>query len=88
MDRILKSATVIVGSLLLQAQVVLAAEVLMGTQYDAEAEQQIEAVVQNRAYAGGQDEEDLKVQSELPKTVRKLGPTADIPPAPPSGEGF
>lgn len=61
---------------------------LVGTRFDESAEAEIAATVKARAYAGGQDEEDLKVQKALPKTPRKLGPTTEIAVPPANSDGF
>ena len=62
--------------------------VLVGTRFDESAEAEIAAMVKARAYPGGQDEEDLKVQKALPKTLRKLGPTTEIAVTPANSDGF
>lgn len=92
MDRIYKKSLTALLFLavagVVSVQKAFAEEVLAGTNYDEAAEKEIEHVVKNRTYAGGQDEDDLKVQVELPKTVRKLGPTTEIPATPAGGDGF
>lgn len=47
-------------------------------QYDENKEAEIAQRAKKRIYAGGRDEEDLKVQSQISTPVRKLAPQAEI----------
>ncbi|MEZ0392800.1 MAG: hypothetical protein ACAH59_11340 [Pseudobdellovibrionaceae bacterium] len=44
-------------------------------------EQEIHLRAKKRLYPGGQDEDSLKVQSQLPQVTRKVGPTTEAPEA-------
>ncbi|HEX7673888.1 MAG TPA: hypothetical protein VF412_06950 [Bdellovibrio sp.] len=53
-------------------------EVLAGSQYDEAKEAEIAQIVKKRAYPGGRDEGDLKVQAQVATPVRKLAPQAEV----------
>jgi len=51
-----------------------AAEVIAGSVYDESKETEIAQKARRRAYAGGRDEGDLTVQSQLTAPTRKMAP--------------
>jgi hypothetical protein len=92
MDRIVLGKTLLGLSLAASAiffvSSVQAEEYLAGTRYDEAVEKEIANIIKTKSFIGGRDEEDLKVQAEIPKAVRKIGPTTEISVAPTGSDGF
>jgi hypothetical protein len=56
---------------------VRAEEVVAGSVYDPEKENEALQRARRRAYPGGRDESDLTVQTQLPAPTRKMAPQAE-----------
>lgn len=49
-------------------------------------EQEIQTRARKKLYPGGRDEEPLKVQEQLPQSVRKIGPATEAPQEDPTND--
>lgn len=68
---------VLIVSSLIAASVAQAAEVAAGSVYDETREAEVAQKARRRAYPGGLDESELKVQSQLIAPTRKMTPQTE-----------
>jgi len=73
----LLSGLVFMAGLISFARPVLAEEVIAGSVYDQDKENEVVMKARKRTYVGGRDESDLVVQSQLPAPIRKITPQAE-----------
>lgn len=72
-----KAFLVFLGTFFVLSQSGLAQEVVK-TEQDKKQEAEYAHKAKNRLYAGGKDEEDLKIQPQITNPPRKLAPQAEV----------
>lgn len=70
-------ASIFVASGIVLTSVAQAEEVIAGSVYDESKETDITQKARRRAYAGGRDEGDLTVQTQMTAPTRKMAPQVE-----------
>lgn len=70
-------ASIFIASGIVLTSVAQAEEVIAGSVYDESKEADITQKARRRAYAGGRDEGDLTVQTQMTAPTRKMAPQVE-----------